>query len=414
MTLVEMNISAGFLVLFIIFIRKRFFIKLPVWTITTLWVMVAFRLIFPYSIMAHSSILNLWNRVGAKIADTLYFNFGIRSEETINSFMGHYKTEMFIKYIWFAGVIVFGLYYLITYIETYKRIQKFETISNHNLEKELEEQNFHREVSTKVSSEIGSPCSFGFLRPVIIFPKDFDFEDKELLKMVVSHESVHLKHFHFVIKLFVISAFCVFWFNPIMWLIRIYFDRDCEIFCDSHVIKKLGNDIREPYAKSLIKMASTKTNKIALCSSYNLGPIEERIKFIMTKKKLSLSTMLASVLVLTGSMTIFATSPTYITNTENLDIIVIEETYEPEVYLNLTAEEIEPYIVYSNVEEKAVAPSYIDVKNYKYSTSGNAPATLNITVNKYGYDYSGVLNMTKNEPGSNGGIVAYYSGKLYR
>ena len=72
MTLVEMNISAGFLVLFIIFIRKRFFIKLPVWTITTLWVMVAFRLIFPYSIMAHSSILNLWNRVGAKIADTLH------------------------------------------------------------------------------------------------------------------------------------------------------------------------------------------------------------------------------------------------------------------------------------------------------------------------------------------------------
>ena len=97
-----------------------------------------------------------------------------------------------------------------------------------------------------------------------------------------------------------------------------------------------------------------------------------------------------------------------------LTSIVIEETYEPEVYLNLTAEEIEPYIVYSNVEEKAVAPSYIDVKNYKYSTSGNAPATLNVTVNKYGYDYSGVLNMTKNEPGSNGGRVAYYSGKLYR
>ena len=414
MTLVEMNISAGFLVLFIIFIRKRFFIKLPVWTITTLWVMVAFRLIFPYSIMAHSSILNLWNRVGANIADTLYFNFGIRSEEIIDSFIGHYKTEMFIEYIWFAGAIIFGLYYLITYIETYKRIKNFETISNHNLEKELGEQKFHRKVSTKVSSEIGSPCSFGFLRPVMIFPKDFDFEDKELLKMVVSHESVHLKHFHFVIKLFVISAFCVFWFNPIMWLIRIYFDRDCEISCDSHVIKKFGDDIREPYAKSLIKMARTKTNKIALCSSYNLGPIEERIKFIMTKKKLSLSTMLASVLVLTGSMTIFATSPTYITNTENLDITVIEEIHEPEVYLNLTADEIEPYIVYSNVEEKAVAPSYINIQNYKYSTSGNLPPTINVSVVRNGYTYSGSLDWVSNSSRVNGIITGYYSGKLYR
>lgn len=412
MTLVEMNTAAGFLVLFIIFIRKKFLIKLPTWTMTALWIMVALRLIFPYGFMAHSSILNLWNRAGVKIADKIYFSFGIRIEEIIDSFIGNYKTDMIIKYIWFAGVIVFGLYYLITYIEIYKKTKNLETISHDNLENELKGQELHRKISVKTSSEIGSPCSFGCLRPVIIFPKNFNFEDKKLLKMVVSHECIHIQYFHFLLKLFVNSAFCVFWFNPIMWLIKIYFDRDCEIFCDSHVIKKFGNDIREPYAKSLIEMA--KTNEFALCSSYNLGPIEERIKFIMTKKKLSLSTMLASILVLTGSITVFATSPTYITNTENLDIIIIEEIYEPEVYLNLTAKEIEPYIVYGDAEERAIAPNYIDIQNYKYSTSGNAPATLNVTVNKYGYNYSGVLNMVKNEPGTNGGRTAYYSGKLYR
>ena len=84
-----------------------------------------------------------------------------------------------------------------------------------------------------------------------------------------------------------------------MWLLYVLANRDMELRCDEAAVRRLGEDRRELYALTLIRMAELQSASVPLCSSFSENGMEERIKAIMSiKKKSWLACLIALALVL--------------------------------------------------------------------------------------------------------------------
>lgn len=163
-------------------------------------------------------------------------------------------------------------------------------------------------VQVRVSDRIAAPLTYGLVRPVILLPKTMDLSDEDALLCVLTHEEVHIRRLDGLLKLLLTAALCVHWFNPAVWLLYVLSSRDMELCCDEAVVRRLGEDRRELYALTLIRMAELQSTSVPLCSSFSENGMEERIKAIMSIKKRSwIACMIALALVL-GMTTAFATS----------------------------------------------------------------------------------------------------------
>lgn len=125
---------------------------------------------------------------------------------------------------------------------------------------------------------------------------------------MLEHEFVHIRRFDSVAKLLLIAAACVHWFDPLVWAMYVLANRDLELSCDETVLRRSGGDVRGTYARVLIRMEERRRGVQPLCNYFSKNAMEERIRAIMkTKKITAVSLMLAAVLV-TGTVTVFATS----------------------------------------------------------------------------------------------------------
>ena len=110
-------------------------------------------------------------------------------------------------------------------------------------------------------------------------------------------------------KLLLAAALCVHWFNPAVWAMYIFANRDLELACDEAVVHSFGLPARPAYALSLLHAAESRPGLLPLCSGYKKTAAEERILAIMKTKKRSLAAVLTGAVILTGAVTVFATGP---------------------------------------------------------------------------------------------------------
>lgn len=58
-------------------------------------------------------------------------------------------------------------------------------------------------------------------------------------------------------------------------------NRDIELSCDEHVIRKCGKKSRAEYARALISMEERKRSPLVICNNFSKNAIEERIIAVM-------------------------------------------------------------------------------------------------------------------------------------
>lgn len=85
-------------------------------------------------------------------------------------------------------------------------------------------------------------------------------------------------------------------------------NRDIELSCDEAVIHHFGGTSRASYAKALISMEETKGGFMPLCNHFSRNAIEERITAIMKTKKTTIISFAVAMVLVTGTVTVFATS----------------------------------------------------------------------------------------------------------
>ena len=210
--------------------------------------------------------------------------------------------------IWLAGLLLCFGFFAVSYIKCYREFRFSLPVENDILEAWKEKHPLKRSLSIRQTETIAAPLSYGVIRPVILMPKNTEWKNIYQLRYVLEHEYVHIRRLDMLTKLIMIAAVCIHWFNPLVWVMYILFNRDLELSCDETVVRRFGMDIKSVYATALISMEEKKSGLTPLCNSFSKNAIEERIRAIMKIKKTSkFAVIISAVLVIcvTGG---FATS----------------------------------------------------------------------------------------------------------
>lgn len=318
MSLLQMSFLGTVIILLIVVLRAVLINRLPKKTFLILWWIALIRLLVPFSIKSVTSIYFLLQSIYSDInpvrtAQTTTFlpihgNMPEIANGLSEAMVQRTESISILSVIWLAGLLLCFGFFAVSYIKCYREFRFSLPVENDILEAWKEKHPLKRSLSIRQTETIAAPLSYGVIRPVILMPKNTEWKNIYQLRYVLEHEYVHIRRLDMLTKLIMIAAVCIHWFNPLVWVMYILFNRDLELSCDETVVRRFGMDIKSVYATALISMEEKKSGLTPLCNSFSKNAIEERIRAIMKIKKTSkFAVIISAVLVIcvTGG---FATS----------------------------------------------------------------------------------------------------------
>ena len=125
-----------------------------------------------------------------------------------------------------------------------------------------------------VCEAISTPAVTGVLHPQLLLPHEhYDSSD---LCYILRHELCHLKRRDMLLKLVLLAANAMHWFNPVVYLMLRQADEDIELACDSAATDGLDRAERAAYSRTLL--AAVQSHVRALPATTCFGGTVERLK----------------------------------------------------------------------------------------------------------------------------------------
>ena len=318
MSLFQMSVAGGVLILFIVVIRALAIHRLPKTTFLALWMIAALRLLLPLSIPMPFKIhidLDVFSDVVQKLPSG-NIGFPIPGESrhaydtgAVVSSPAAERISIFVI-LWLVGVLLLALYFSISYLRSMRKFRMSVPDNTPYIREWLNAHQIVRPIEVRSSDLISSPLTYGILHPVILLPKKLDRNDQAALQYVLTHEYVHIRRFDAITKILFAAVLCIHWFNPLVWGMYVLANRDTELSCDAWVIRMTGVKNRSSYALMLIKMEERRSGMSALCSHLGKNAISERIEAIMKFKKTSIWACILALALIAGATTAFAAART--------------------------------------------------------------------------------------------------------
>ncbi len=342
MSLIEMSVSGAVLILVILAVRAALKDRLPKRTFAVLWMAALLRLLVPFSVPSawsaytflpnvsdlrnvvsdlKSVALDLQNAApGSENEATDFeqsslpstFSANISEEalsETIPMATEQPEAKPFNRnMLWAAGFLISLAFFAWIYGRCLREFQMSLPVEKGILGNWRETHPLRRKLSIRQSDQIASPISYGVWRPVILLSKSVKSGDRFRLRYVLEHEYVHIQYFDAAVKLLMAAALCVHWFNPFVYLMYVFFNRDLELACDETVVRRFGEEEKAAYAMALIEMEEEKSGLLPLGNSFSKNAIEERIGAIMKIKKITPLAKGMSAALVCGITLLFVTS----------------------------------------------------------------------------------------------------------
>ena len=201
--------------------------------------------------------------------------------------------------LWIGGIAVFGAVFVVSNLRFRKKLK--------NTREYLSETKAWLPVYK--SSAVKTPCLFGAIKPAIYVTEEV-LKDEKTICHVFEHETTHYRHGDHIWS--VLRCFCLalHWYNPLVWLAAFLSMRDSELACDEDTIKRIGEDERIGYGRTLINLTCEKPAVGILSAATTMtgskSSIKERILLIAKKPK-----MLWITAVLVAVVAIFAVGCTF-------------------------------------------------------------------------------------------------------
>lgn len=323
MKILQMSVQAGLLITAVMIIRAVALNRLPKTSFLAMWGIALLRMLVPFSLSSKWSVYSIIEVVMKTIGEspTTSSNETILNLDSITQMTTQIEvmvdaSEWFplssIVAIWLMGMCVIFLIIILGYFNSYRVLHFAVNIDNSEaIEEWLSQHKLRRPLKLLQSDRVTSPLTSGIISPRIILPKSMDITNKENIRYVLSHEYFHIRRFDMLWKLLMLFAVCIHWFNPMVWVMLIFFNRDLEITCDEMVLGHFGGDSSEKkaYACSLISMMEAKGNRSPLGSYFSKNVAEERITAIMKYKKASVFSGALALVIITSLTMAFAASP---------------------------------------------------------------------------------------------------------
>ena len=281
LSVLNRSLTASYVILFIIIIRLLIK-KAPKVISYALWGVVAFRLIIPFSFESMFSLMPRNTNTVPIPHDIIYqqspkINSGL---DVVDSLVNESlpapaigasvnPLQIYIEigaYFWILGIMILLIYSLVSGILLKRQLRSAELI----------EQNIFEAKNLK------TPFVLGLLRPKIYLPVGFN--DKER-SYILLHEQTHINRKDHIIKVLAFLVLSVHWFNPFVWIAFMLMSMDMELSCDERVLKEMNEDIKKPYANSLLSLATGRHILNGSPLAFGEGNVKGRIKNVLNYRK---------------------------------------------------------------------------------------------------------------------------------
>ena len=313
MSLVQMTLSGGAFILFIVVVRVLALHRLPKGAFLALWEMAALRLLLPFTIPLPFSLFAPAKHLpvvgeylapgGAAVPGTPAVGIPAGTPASAATTPG-----AVLPMVWLAGAVLMAAYFIVSYVRARRRFCCSSPDNTPAVRRWLAGQRLHRPLEVRQSALVSSPLTYGVLRPVILLPERMERENEDALTYILTHEYIHIRRFDSVAKPVFAAVLCVHWFNPLAWVMYLLANRDLELSCDERVMDTLGGREKASYALTLINMEETRSRCFSLYNHFSKLAIEERIEAIMKYKKASVLALALAVALVVSATTAFAAS----------------------------------------------------------------------------------------------------------
>lgn len=134
----------------------------------------------------------------------------------------------------------------------------------------------------ELKTRLDSPFVYGIVRPIIYLPSGLEENEKAYILL---HEKIHIRRGDHIFRLLAYIALCIHWFNPLVWAAFCLSGHDMEMSCDETVIRKMGNQVKQEYSKSLLSFATGKPAPQRIPIAFGEGNLKGRIRNILRYRK---------------------------------------------------------------------------------------------------------------------------------
>lgn len=166
--------------------------------------------------------------------------------------------------LWLAGVISCILWQGIGYYRLIRSLKgKSRSVERADLHTILQEQCadlvIDREIPLRVSLAADCPMLAGFIHPTLYLPDERISRTDAVF--IFRHELTHYKHGDLWLKLLLLAARCLHWFNPLVHLIARFAQEDIEAACDDAVVRGHDGAYRRAYGETILRSAIAQSQK---------------------------------------------------------------------------------------------------------------------------------------------------------
>ena len=344
MSIFELSVTGAVLILAVILFRAVGKKRLPMRTFTVLWHVALLRLFLPVKLPSPISAASIGRKLIRSLAETFFRtdNAGAADVPAYPAFSGvsggsfFYESgftdaysvtdalsapnaaEEFVSsarfapdwrlIVWIAGAVLCLSVFSVYYVRALKRFRQSLPLESDFARDWLVSHAPRRKIEVRASDRIGSPLTYGVLRPVILLPSDTDLSDTKRLEFILAHELTHIRHFDSLTKVLLALAVSLHWFNPAVWVLYLFFNRDMELACDEAVVRMFGEDTRRDYALMLLELVEKKNPPPLPANGFGQVAIRERIGAIMKVRRITWAASLAAVIAVCGITAVFATT----------------------------------------------------------------------------------------------------------
>lgn len=197
--------------------------------------------------------------------------------------------------VWAVGSILLFAQFLIRYHRGKRDIDWLPKQENQVLQEILDElqRGNKRRIPIQVlcCSGLSTPCGIGLLKRQILLPSQ-EYTEEELFH-ILRHELQHFQTHDLLVKWMIRVFQCLFWWNPLVYLLGKDMDQVLEIKCDLSVVKNYSRQETLAYMRTIKNQLeqAIHTEKIvpvasaSLVGNFAMSNVEERFLYLAESLK---------------------------------------------------------------------------------------------------------------------------------
>lgn len=144
-----------------------------------------------------------------------------------------------------------------------------------------------------VSGAVATPCLFGLVRPCVYVTEEAAAHET-VLRHTLAHELTHCRHGDHLWAALRGLSLVLHWYNPLVWAAAVLSRRDGELCCDEATVRRLGEEERAAYGRTLLAVTCQGPGDPLLTATSMTGSgkgIKERILLLSKRPRTAVYTL---------------------------------------------------------------------------------------------------------------------------